>query len=65
MKTRSLFTLQYLEKKYEGKQFIEYIRSKQPTSFMHLGEVFACQVELNLDLKMEPCEYQSLQKEAL
>ena len=65
LKGEKYLEVQYLEKKYEGKQFIEYIRSKQSTSFIHLGEVFACQVELNLDLKMKHCEYLSLQMGAL
>ena len=55
----------YLEKDREGKNYFTYKRSRQASSFLHLAEVFAYQVDVNLDLKMSINEYQSLTLEAL
>ena len=65
LKGDKFIEVHYLEKDNEGKHYIQYKRSNQPTSFIHLAEVFACHVELDLELKMKPSEYQSLTMEAL
>ena len=63
LKGDKFIEVHYLERD-KGKHYIQYKRSNQPTSFIHLAEVFACHVELDLELKMKPSEYQSLTMEA-